>query len=290
MTGKVMPDKASDGRAGNRAARLAALAPYGRALADYQAGATSATLVLHSNLGEHDELPVEVFFRTPPEFFLFERYALELCRGRVLDAGAGTGIHSLELMRRGLAVTAIDILPEAVRVMRERGVSTVREADMFELSGRTFDTVLMLMNGIGPVETLTGLDRFLDHARGLLAPGGQLLVDSAEAVTIDEDHPTDQSATPVSMTWPNEPGERDGPAAQDAYRGEAWIRLEYEGRVAPPFRELYVGADVLQERAVASGWNCDLAFEDESGSYLARLVPSDRDPPRKPEERPAHER
>jgi len=252
----------------HRRERLAALAPYGRALADYQAGATSTTLVLHSNLGEHDDLPVEVFFRTPDEFFAFERYALELCHGRVLDAGAGTGVHSLELMARGFDVTAIDIVPEAVQVMRDRGVGKVRETDMFELSGETYDTILMLMNGAGPVETLQGLDRFLGHARRFLAPGGQLLVDSAEVSRVGGE-PSNEN---LFMTWPDEP------APPDAYPGEAWIRLEYEGEVAPPFRELYVGASVLRERASAAGWTCDLAFEGEYDSYLARLQPIDGEP------------
>lgn len=264
----VSPGSGSTPLETHRRDRLAALAPYGKALADYHAGATSATLVLHSSLGEHEEFPVGVFFRTPDEFFAFERYALELCRGRVLDAGAGTGVHSLELMARGLDVTAIDIVPEAVQVMRDRGVIQVREADMFELSGQTYDTILMLMNGAGPVETLRGLHRFLHHARRLLAPGGQLLVDSAEVFPMDDEH----SSETVSMSWP------DGPAWPEAYPGEAWIRLEYEGEVAPPFRELYVGPRVLQQQAAAAGWMCDLAFEGEHDSYLARLVPIDHTP------------
>lgn len=36
----------------------AALAPYGRALRDYHAGAQDAVLIVHSDLGEHDEMPV----------------------------------------------------------------------------------------------------------------------------------------------------------------------------------------------------------------------------------------
>jgi SAM-dependent methyltransferase len=264
----VSPGSGSTPLETHRRDRLAALAPYGKALADYHAGATSATLVLHSSLGEHEEFPVGVFFRTPDEFFAFERYALELCRGRVLDAGAGTGVHSLELMARGFDVTAIDIVPEAVQVMRDRGVVQVREADMFELSGQTYDTILMLMNGTGPVETLQGLDRFLRHARRLLAPGGQLLVDSAEVSPVEVEH----SSETVSITWPDEP------AGPDAYPGEAWIRLEYDGDVAPPFRELYVGARVLQQRAAAAGWTCHLAFEGKHDSYLARLVPIDDRP------------
>jgi len=66
--------------------------PHARALRDYFEGDTSAAIVLHSSLGEHEEIPVAVFFRGPDEFFSFDRAALELCRGRILDVGAGTGL------------------------------------------------------------------------------------------------------------------------------------------------------------------------------------------------------
>ena len=50
---------------------------------------------MHTDLGEHDEIPVSVFFRTPDNFFPFEQAALALCRGVVLDVGAGAGVRTL---------------------------------------------------------------------------------------------------------------------------------------------------------------------------------------------------
>ena len=96
--------------------------PHGRALRDFFAGEREASLVVHSSLGEHEELPVAVFFRAPEDFFLFERAALLECRGRVLDVGAGTGVHALYLQDQGFEVCAIDVLPEAVEIMRSAGV------------------------------------------------------------------------------------------------------------------------------------------------------------------------
>ena len=58
-----------------------ALAPRGRALQDYFAGDTDATIIVFSDFGEHEEIPVSIFFREPSAFFPFERAALELCRG-----------------------------------------------------------------------------------------------------------------------------------------------------------------------------------------------------------------
>lgn len=243
---------------------------YGRALEDYFAGEHGATLGLHSSLGEHDEIPVAVFFREGDELFPFEEAALALARGRVLDAGAGTGVHSLPLQGRGLDVTAVELVPEAVAIMRARGVRRAVQGDMFQLEAGRFDTVLMLMNGIGPVGTLEGLDRFLRRADRLLRPGGQILADSGEALPVAEagsaDEGADESASP-EVPLP--------PVDESAYAGEAWIRLEYGGEIGTAFRELYVDQETFARRARAADWRFQPAFEEGMGSYLARLTRED---------------
>lgn len=243
--------------AGGAGAWLAPLEPYARALTDFHTGVEAATLTLRSSLGEADEIPASIFFRRPADFFPFETYALELCRGRTLDVGAGTGVHSLELQIRGFDVTALEILPELVEIQRSRGVRRRILADFRTWAGDRFDTVLMLMNGIGPVGTLTGLDEFLIHAHRLVAPGGQLLVDSGEAIPAGAVDPAD------AARWPR---------TAAGYAGEAWIELAYRGRRGAPFRELYVDADTFAARAERAGWSCDIAFEGELDGYLARLA------------------
>jgi SAM-dependent methyltransferase len=239
-------------------AALAPLEPHGRALWDYFQGDHDAAIRLRSSLNEDDPIPTEVFFRGPDSFFPFEEYAIELCRGRVLDAGAGTGVHSLVLQERGLDVTAVEILPQALEILRRRGVHNVVEGDMFALDLEPFDTVLMLMNGIGPVGTLAGLDRFLATAGRLVAPGGQILVDSAAPVV----HET--TVLPAAGAWP--------PPTEDGYPGEAWIELEYRGEAGAPFRELYVDAETLASRAERAGWACTIGFTHAEVAYVARLA------------------
>lgn len=231
--------------------------PHARALEDYFAGDTNATLVLHSSVGEHEEFPVSVFFREPEAFFEFERAALELCRGRVLDVGAGTGVHSLYLQGLGHDVCAVELLPEAVEIMRTRGVRNVYAMDIADFESEPFDTILMLMNGIGIFGTLDGFDRFLLDAPRLLKRDGQIVLDSGPAnVTGESDDPA------VVISFPEDGG----------YPGEAWIALEYRGEIGRPFRELYADPDTLIEHAVATGWNCEIVFHDSLGGYVARLT------------------
>ncbi len=240
------------------AGRLEALAPYAEALSEHHAGAEDVRLRVWSSLGEDDEIPASVFFRSTDELFPFEVHALELCQGSVLDLGAGTGVHALELQRRGFDVTAVELVPELVEIQRARGVHRALQGDLATWTGGRFDTVLLLMNGIGPTGTLRGLERFLLHARALTAFGGQILFDSGEAQVEGPVAPAD------AARWP---------PTDDGYDGEAWIELGYGGRRGPPFRELYADVEAAAERAARAGWSFAVAFEGE-GSYLARLTRS----------------
>ncbi len=208
---------------------------------------------------ERDEVPVSYFFRGPEEFPPLEQLALELCRGRVLDVGAGSGCHSLALQARGLEVTAIEILPPLVRILQERGVRDARLATWMDIQARPFDTVFMMMNGLGLTETLAGLRRFFRDAPRLLGRAGQVLADS----------------TDVRARLDVEAGRTGALERADGrYVGELHFQIEYEGRKGDPFPQLYVDANTLVRIAREEDWSCEIVLEpDEYGHYLARLTP-----------------
>lgn len=231
--------------------------PHGRALFDYYHGDTSAEVVVHGDDGETEVVPIRVFFRGPMEFSALEEAALDLCRGRVLDAGAGAGCHALVLQEQDLAVCAIDIAPEAVEVMQGRGVKDARCADIFQVRDGLFDTLLLMMNGIGVVEDLAGLDRFLADAHRLLAPGGQILLDSYD---------------PNWTENPDDAPSREAGGPSERYIGEMHFRLEYRGKKGPTLAWLFLDSGLLAERAMKAGWSCEVIWQEEDGHYLARLT------------------
>jgi SAM-dependent methyltransferase len=237
---------------------LKAWAPHAEALRAYHRGKTDAIIVVYDDF-ERDEVPVSYFFRGPEQFSPYEHQALELCRGRVLDVGAGSGCHSLELQRWGLDVTAIEVVPELVAILRERGVRQALTATWMDVDVGTFDTVLMMMNGLGLAETLAGLRRFFRQARRLLSEGGQILADSTD-VRVRMDPEAARSGT---LKRP------DG-----RYIGELHFQLEFGGRKGAPFPQLYVDPDTLLRYARQGGWSCEIVRgPDESGHYLSRLTP-----------------
>ena len=160
--------------------------PMGHAIADYHATGRAARLRVLSLKFDEDEIPVPMLFRQFDEMPAIEQEALQAANGHILDVGAGAGCHSLALQAMEKRVTAIDISPLAVATMRQRGVHDVREQDFFTLDGQ-FDTILMLMNGIGIVGTLSRMDAFFMQVDHLLAPGGQVLCDSSDLCFLYED-------------------------------------------------------------------------------------------------------
>jgi SAM-dependent methyltransferase len=223
----------------------------------FHRGKHDATMVVYDDF-ERDEVPVSYFFRSPEEFPPLEQLALELCRGRVLDVGAGSGCHSLALQTRGMEVTAIEILPSLVRILQERGVRDARVATWMDIDAPPFDTVFMMMNGLGLTETLEGLRGFFREGRRLVARGGQVLADS----------------TDVRARLDPEAGRTGALERPDGrYVGELHFQIEYEGKKGEPFPQLYVDANTLLRIAREEDWSCDIVREpDEYGHYLARLT------------------
>jgi SAM-dependent methyltransferase len=229
---------------------------YGQALLDFHQGAMSATITVLRDDGYASPLPAAVFFRKPSEFSGIERAALSLCKGKVLDIGAGTGIHTLALQAQGLPVTAIDISPQAVEIMSQHGVQDVRRVDLFDFHEERFDTLLMMLHGIGMVETLPGLDRFLSHAKQLASPGGQVIFDSLDVRHTDD---------PLHLAY-QEANRKAG-----RYFGEIRMRFEYQNQKGPLFGWLHVDAETLADHAGQAGWECRILHPREDGNYLAQL-------------------
>lgn len=227
--------------------------PMADALVAYAEGDLEAVLTVHLDGGESEAMPVSLFFRSVDEMREVDRLALSAARGRTLDLGAGVGSIALALQDRGVSVTAVEVIPEAVDIMIQRGIKEVREGKFQELvPDRLYETVLLLMNGPALAGTLAGLSPLLRILDGLVAPGGQVLLDSTDL--IGDDHP------PRTQGW--EEGE---------YPGEYQYQLEFRGRRGAPFPQLFVDPITLREVAAEEGWATDIVWKHPSGEYLARM-------------------
>ena len=228
--------------------------PMGRAIADYFKTQKASKLRVFSPMFEEDEIPLTTLFRNYESMPEIERKALDMAKGRILDVGAGAGCHSLVLQKRGLDVTAIDISPLSVETMKEREVKKVIEQNFFTLEGQ-YDTILMLMNGIGIVGTLERLPEFFKQLDKILAPGGQVLCDSSD----------------ISYVFEDEEGMIDIPNEMNYY-GEHSFQMQYKDTIGEPFDWLYIDADTLKQKAGRCGYVVEVVAEGGHYDYLARLT------------------
>ena len=161
------------------------------------------------------------------------------------------------LQQRGIDTTAIDISPLSVLTMRERGILKAQHANFFtdSIEGTPFDTVLMLMNGIGIVGRVNCFADFFARLDTLLAPGGQLLTDSSDLRYIFEDE--------------------DGTFCYDGeaeYYGEVDYRMVYGSTRGPRFHWLYADFDTLAREALQHGFRAEKVLDGQHYDYLARIM------------------
>ena len=141
--------------------------------------------------------------------------------------------------------------------MKTRGVREVYCADIYDFRGGPFDTMLMLCHGLGLLEDLPGLDRFLEHAHGLLKPGGQIICDSLDVRYTNN---------PLHLAY------HQANCDAGRYFGEIRMQMEYKGKKWPLWKWLHVDPETLSGYAQKRGWSCKILLQEDSGDYLARLI------------------
>jgi len=225
----------------------------GSALWDYYNRAEgSAKLWIHNKYGPKEQMPVDTYYRNEEDMSQLELTATNACRGAVLDVGAGAGSHALLLQQKGVDVTAMDISPKAVEVMQQRGVRNVVLHDVFTYTGKQYDTILLLMNGIGLAGSIDNMRVLLRHLKTLLLPGGQLIFDSSDIAYL-----------------------YDGNLPAGKYYGEIDYEYRYKGKSSGWFSWLYIDKQTLATIVTEEGWEMEVLFEDEHDQYLARIWAGD---------------
>jgi 2-polyprenyl-3-methyl-5-hydroxy-6-metoxy-1,4-benzoquinol methylase len=185
---------------------------------------------------------------------VIEQKAMDYCFGKVLDAGAGAGSHSLYLQKKGLDVLALDVSPGCCEVMKKRGVKNVVWANLFEFSDQKFDTILMLMNGIGIAGNIEGLRELLNHCKSILLPGGQIIFDSSniEHLFFEDD----------GSKWINLCSE---------YFGEVNYKVTYKKITGKSFGWLFIDEKKISEIAEEEGFVFCKLVDGSKNDYLGKL-------------------
>lgn len=227
--------------------------PIGKAITDFSRSKRPDDIIVCSEICEDDIIPIEVLFRNEDEMPELEVLALQHATGKILDVGAGAGTHANYLQNMGKDVTAIDISEGAVAFMQTQGLKS-KKINFFDLKNEKFDTILMLMNGIGIAGTLSNLEKTLEHAKSLLNPGGKILCDSSDIKYLYEDED--------GSLWVN---------LNQEYYGNFRFQMKYKKETGPWFDWLYVDFDSLFNAAKNVGLKA-VRLYDKDDNYLAEIT------------------
>ena len=228
----------------------------GAACLDYMNGNKSAEIIVQSNIVEDDILPVEYLFRSFNEMPDLEKKALTLSSGKILDVGAGVGSHALYLQQSNKEVFANELSPAACSIMNQRGINNIIEQNFYDLpEDNKYDTIIMLMNGIGLAEETANLKRFFQKVKSLLSPNGCLLVDSSDIRYLFED---DDGSILINLN--------------DDYYGEITYRMNYKEVKGKSFKWLFIDDELLKYYAEKNGFNMEKVADGHHYDYLAKLT------------------
>ncbi|HKJ78073.1 MAG TPA: methyltransferase domain-containing protein [Prolixibacteraceae bacterium] len=229
--------------------------PIGHAIKDYFEYGHITDIKINTNYTEEESIPPSWFFREFDKMPPIEQKALQLCKGKILDVGAGAGSHTLYLQQNGKDVTALEKSGLAVEVMKKRGAKNVIYTDLYDFNAGKFDTILVLMNGTGLGGTLSGLKKMLLHFKSLLQKNGQILIDSSDIKYLFEDKD--------GSYWIDLNSNR--------YYGEMDYEVSYKS-FQSKFKWLFTGFDQLQKTAAECSFNCDCVKKGSHFDFLAKLT------------------
>lgn len=226
--------------------------PIGQAILDFAQSGKSQQIVVASDLCEDDVIDSAYLFRTWKELPQIEKIAINRCEGSILDIGAGAGSHSKILKEKGFAVTALEPSSGAIQHMNAVGITTIQDT-IQNHKDQSYDTLLLLMNGLGLAGKLENLESFLVHLKTLLNPGGKILCDSTDILYLYEDED--------GSLWVDLNAE---------YYGNFKFQMSYNDHQTDWFDWLYVDFDRLQNAAEKVGFSVELLY-DQDNHYLVEL-------------------
>jgi SAM-dependent methyltransferase len=221
------------------------------------------------------------YFAAPPDWARFERDALELTRGAVLDVGCGAGRFTLALQERDVPVTALDVSAGAVEVSRRRGVLAAVHGSVAELSPAAgYDTFLLMGENLGLLQSAGRAAGFLGSLAALARPGARIIGHGADPHAAAAADPALAAYLRRDQPGQGQPGQRHPvqgqaqgqPGPQERLPGEMTIRLRHRDLATAWFGYLLCSPAELAALAEPAGWELTSADYADQANYLAVLT------------------
>lgn len=229
--------------------------PIGEAIWDYYHNNNPLNIDVESDITDIDIMPIEYLFRNYSMFPELEKVAMKHCKGKILDVGAAAGPHALYLADQGFEVETIDISPKANAYLKEVLPNSIHHLGKIQdFSKNKYDTILLLMNGIGLAGTYDEITPFLAHLASLLEEGGCILAESTDVIDVFED---DDGGIWIDLNA--------------NYYGEFRFNMKYKDAESGWFNWTYLDRNSFSVLAEKAGLEVDFIF-DNNDSFLVKLT------------------
>ncbi len=219
----------------------------GSEIAELDSGMVAVSPGPAAYLAEHKDWPT------------FQKKAIALARGKVLDVGCGAGRVARYLQSKGLDATGIDNSPLAIKLCKKRGLKSAKVMSITQLTRRlgVFDTIVMYGNNFGLMGSFKRARWLLRRFRNMTTPGARILAQTADPYQTD---------VPEHLAY-HRRNRRRGRMS-----GQLRLRIRYKTYATPYIDYLLVSRDEMARIVAGTGWRIAKTIDDASNyRYVAVL-------------------
>lgn len=122
---------------------------------------------------------------------LFKKYS-KIPIKKILDLGCGTGLHDIELSKRGYAVTGIDLSKEMIEIAKEKNQEInfiVGDMSNFNINEK-FDCIICMFSSLGYLTNNEQIETFFKSTKKYLNEDGLLIIDCWNGLGVMYEPPT----------------------------------------------------------------------------------------------------
>lgn len=233
---------------------------YGQQLlAQFQSRTPTAEIIERDDRFVDTGSEAGLYFRNYDQWSSFERQAIKLAAGRILDIGCGAGRHSLYLQKKGFDVTGIDMSPGAVKVCKLRGLkkALVRPiTGVAKFKPNSFDTILMLGNNFGLFGSAKQAKVLLKKLYRITAPDGRIIAGTRNPFKTDD---------------PNHLQYHRRNKKRGRLPGQIRIRVRFAKAVGAWFDLLFVSPKEMEAILSHTDWRVEKFVGRKEANYFALL-------------------
>jgi len=186
-----------------------------------------------------------------------EKKAMKFVKGRVIDIGCGVGRHSVYLQSRGFEIMGADNSPLAIKICKLRGLRKARVMDMEDISKlrlNSFDTVILLGNNFGLLESFDRAKNLLKQLHKITPSNGIIITESFNHYDMRGGFHTKYRKMNIGI---------------GRMPGQWRIRIRFDKFIGPWYDYLIVSKNEMNDILKDTGWKVQKFIDSDSSSYIA---------------------